>query len=271
MIYRFTLCLSIIVLFSLKQTKANDNLVITYQLSYKTFKSKPSRSKAITRLFIGKHQSYFLDDRLVRLWSVNRNKDLSADQKMGEILAIGGIADREIIAKDFDTGKTMYAKEYLNQEYFGFEADLMRPEAWEILSDTATLFNLKAQKAICDFGGRKWEAWFCSELPISDGPYKFSGLPGLIIQLESTDKDYSFTLRHIEKRSEMPPLPDVKMVSRIKFNELQQYLVDNPFAMMESRGIEIRTHKYNGKTQTREEAIVLMKKQSEDLTTIEIE
>ncbi|RTZ46452.1 GLPGLI family protein [Chryseobacterium arthrosphaerae] len=37
--------------------------------------------------------------------------------------------------------------------------------------------EFNTQKAVCDFAGRKWTAWFTADLPIQDGPYKFYGLP----------------------------------------------------------------------------------------------
>src|SRR5690606_15007177 len=57
-------------------------------------------------------------------------------------------------------------------------------------------------KATTHFAGRKWIAWFASEIPFQDGPYKFRGLPGLIFQIEDADKFHVFTLQSISKSSE---------------------------------------------------------------------
>lgn len=64
---------------------------------------------------------------------------------------------------------------------------------WKILNDTKKIGNFKAQKAVTDFGGRHWEAWFSSELAFSEGPYKFRGLPGLILELKDTNENYLFS------------------------------------------------------------------------------
>lgn len=48
--------------------------------------------------------------------------------------------------------------------------------------ETIQILNFKAQKATAKYGGRKWTAWFCQEIPIPNGPYKFGGLPGLIVK-----------------------------------------------------------------------------------------
>ena len=74
---------------------------------------------------------------------------------------------------------------------------------WQITAETDTINNYVCQKAICDFGGRTWEAWFTSELPFSDGPYKFCGLPGLILNIADTENHYSWNFLSIERPSEL--------------------------------------------------------------------
>ncbi|MGA9211116.1 GLPGLI family protein, partial [Kaistella sp.] len=44
------------------------------------------------------------------------------------------------------------------------------------------------------FGGRKWIAWFSKEIEISEGPYKFRGLPGMIFQIYDDKNNFEFTL-----------------------------------------------------------------------------
>ena len=50
------------------------------------------------------------------------------------------------------------------------------------------------QKAATSFAGRDWVEWLAPEIPISDGPYKFNGLPGLIVLLHDTRNHYRFAL-----------------------------------------------------------------------------
>ena len=79
---------------------------------------------------------------------------------------------------------------------------------WQITAEIDTIHNYVCQKAICDFGGRTWEAWFTSELPFSDGPYKFCGLPGLILNIADTQNHYSWKILSIEEPSEVQMLYD---------------------------------------------------------------
>ena len=62
------------------------------------------------------------------------------------------------------------------------------------------------QRADVDFGGRHWVAWFTPEIPVPDGPYKFCGLPGLIVQIADTKDHWRFELtntRQVDKHVTM--------------------------------------------------------------------
>lgn len=70
---------------------------------------------------------------------------------------------------------------------------------WKILPDKEKVGELNTQKASVNFAGRTWTAWFATDIPIQDGPYKFHGLPGLIIKLEDKTQSHSFVLKEIKK------------------------------------------------------------------------
>lgn len=80
--------------------------------------------------------------------------------------------------------------------------DELKPQDWEILDDTATILGYHCQKAQCHYRGRDYEAWFTPEIPISEGPWKFYGLPGLITRLHDTKKHYSFELTGFQEIKE---------------------------------------------------------------------
>lgn len=73
-------------------------------------------------------------------------------------------------------------------------------QEWEILSDTLTVNGFLCQKATCRFRGRDFEAWFAADIPISDGPWKFGGLPGLILKVCDTRLLYTFECVKIENQ-----------------------------------------------------------------------
>lgn len=66
--------------------------------------------------------------------------------------------------------------------------------AWRITAVKKTIAGHECQQAYTAFGGRIWEAWFARDVPVSDGPYKFYGLPGLILRVRDTHDNYVFSL-----------------------------------------------------------------------------
>ncbi|WP_333853922.1 GLPGLI family protein [Epilithonimonas sp.] len=65
---------------------------------------------------------------------------------------------------------------------------------WKLENETKTSGQYTLQKATTNFGGRHWTAWFCKDLNISEGPYKFRGLPGLIFELNDDKDNFNFKL-----------------------------------------------------------------------------
>ena len=55
------------------------------------------------------------------------------------------------------------------------------------------IYGFEAYKATCSYHGREWVVWYSPEIPFSDGPWVFCGLPGLI--LEAQDKAHLFSFR----------------------------------------------------------------------------
>lgn len=77
-----------------------------------------------------------------------------------------------------------------------------RKQDWKISPDKEKIGELMTQKATCTFAGRIWTAWFTTEIPIQDGPYKFYGLPGLIVRMEDQTKSHSYELKGVKKMNE---------------------------------------------------------------------
>lgn len=76
------------------------------------------------------------------------------------------------------------------------------PLQWVLYSDTKIINGVKCQMAATNKYGRRWIAYFSKDYPQSLGPYKFTGLPGLIFELYDTRDDYHFTAAKVEKDSD---------------------------------------------------------------------
>lgn len=65
---------------------------------------------------------------------------------------------------------------------------------WQLEAGTDTISSYACQKATLKFRGRTYTAWFTSDIPVSEGPWKFSGLPGLILKVVDSEKLFSFEM-----------------------------------------------------------------------------
>jgi len=95
------------------------------------------------------------------------------------------------VTKQYPDFKT-YLFTGISSDSYKIEED-QKPE-WKILPDKQKVGEYNAQKATTNFGGREWTAWFSTDLPFQDGPYKFYGLPGLIVKIEDKTGSHSMTL-----------------------------------------------------------------------------
>ena len=66
-----------------------------------------------------------------------------------------------------------------------------------------TILEYSCQKATCKFAGRTYKAWYTTEIPVSEGPYKFRGLPGLIVRIADVNNEHVFQL-HKVKNCKLP-------------------------------------------------------------------
>lgn len=123
--------------------------------------------------------------------------------------------------------------------YYVFETEDNIP--WKVEADTKKINNYNLQKATAVFGGRNWTAWFTPDINIPEGPYKFRGLPGLVLYVEDDNKDfiYSFsrninlskiydTTGFLEKHYSLSPIAiDFK-----KWVKLNLEFYNDPYARM---------------------------------------
>lgn len=100
------------------------------------------------------------------------------------------------IYKKRPEGKTFYTEEIVMDNFEYIEDGKLN---WNILPQVDTLGGYPVQKAKVTFAGRNYSAWFAKEIPIPDGPYKFHGLPGLILKISDAKNHYVFELAEFKR------------------------------------------------------------------------
>lgn len=171
-------------------------------------------------------------------------------------------------SKVYKKNNIIYSIEYVGIQPFKIIMDSVLN--WKISNETKRIANYNCQKATLRYGGRNWEAWFTSQIPIQDGPYLFSGLPGLIIELKDTKNQHSFLLvenykvnssetNFIQKRYFIPVIITPKEFNK-KWNEFfknpigstEQFMIMNP-GLLSGKSFDINGNEIDNTQKKREE------------------
>lgn len=115
---------------------------------------------------------------------------------------------------------------------------------WTLGDESKTILSYDCIQAIADYHGRNWIAWFTTDIPINDGPWKFHGLPGLILEVSDTSGSYSFLATELEK-SDKPIVPvygsnKYDKIERRSFLRAKRAILDNPLGALSAKGIKIQ-------------------------------
>ena len=110
-------------------------------------------------------------------------------------------------------------KRYLKKNYA--VAEPIPAMTWILSKETKSFKNYICKKASTTFRGRVYNAWYTDKIPVSVGPWKFSGLPGLIMAIEDSKGIYKWDVRSITYpfKGEILSAP-AELISNKKFKKL---------------------------------------------------
>ncbi|MGH1515941.1 GLPGLI family protein [Chryseobacterium sp. JK1] len=145
---------------------------------------------------------------------------------------------------------------------------------WNLEKEIKQENGLNLQKATTHYGGREWVAWFTKDIPFNQGPYKFQGLPGLIVEIKDTKDNFKFKLvkninlkstydtsNVLEVRYGDKPIPtDEKTVIKKAMEYFNNPLND---IKQEFSNNKISSFEYNGVKYKPEELAKLVKEEQE--------
>ena len=127
----------------------------------------------------------------------NNPKDVNLDALIGSVLSMKKPSYKFRIHKSWkDEQITFYQNLFFDNYVF---TQPLKMNGWKIEKEFKDILGLKCQKASIDYSGRSFIAWFTEDIPMSDGPYVFNGLPGLILEVKDTQNYYSFELVGVQK------------------------------------------------------------------------
>lgn len=111
--------------------------------------------------------------------------------------------EKEWLFKNWPTGKISVYNRF-GSGHYTYTEDWQKPE-WNLCDSTENILGYDCMMAECSFRGRRWIAFFAPEIPLSEGPWKLCGLPGLILKAYDSKSDYIFTATSMRTEG----IPDV--------------------------------------------------------------
>uniref|UniRef100_UPI00404944E0 GLPGLI family protein n=1 Tax=Flavobacterium sp. TaxID=239 RepID=UPI00404944E0 len=127
----------------------------------------------------------------------NEMVNVVLEDEVSEIREVNEVGDTIISITtsngiDLKSKETLHYKDFKNNKSYDEQfydepiriIDTVSVFKWRFSDDTAIILGYKCKKAVTKYYGIDVEAWYTEEIPISDGPSIYSGLPGLILKIE---------------------------------------------------------------------------------------
>lgn len=176
---------------SFSQTAKIDSLrgEFTYLLIYKP--NTLNQDYVINEFYslqIGDDRAFFISENALKFDSLfmakyNKNKDVI------------DLSDIPVSKSNFliiqQNNNTQFY-EYIGMTLLSYGSPII--DNWKLVNETKVINSIICKKAEVHYKGRDWNAWYTTEIPFPYGPYKFSGLPGLIVKISDKTGDYDFEL-----------------------------------------------------------------------------
>lgn len=183
-------------------------------------------------LQIGENGSRFVDYAAYQLDSVSAipgiNTEILKEYEKKDMQA-SPYFDREIRYSPLSSMLTMQGQIGLN---YGKYEEKVPVTEWTLTDETDTICGYECRKATGNYGDRDWTIWFAEDIPAPYGPWKFAGLPGLVMKAEDSEGIHRFTAIAYRQATVNIPVdrrPNVLKMDHNKFEQMKNVFDSDPF------------------------------------------
>jgi len=121
---------------------------------------------------------------------------------------------------DLKKKRQVAQKEFMTRVFL-ISSDI-ETDGWKISPEQKTVLDYTCQKASRENEkGETTVAWFCPQIPVTSGPGSFTGLPGMVLEVEMQEGDHTITA--VELVSEKPDSDHLKQPKKGKKVSQEEY------------------------------------------------
>lgn len=127
----------------------------------------------------------------------------------------------------------------ITPNYYTYQED-KNTIVWKLGNQTKAICGYVCKEATAEYGGRTWTAWYTTDIPLSFGPWKFVGLPGLVLAISDSEGIHRFeAIQFHQSNSVIIPAqyPNVLEITKDKFIKAKNNFEENPLANLQKEGI----------------------------------
>jgi len=189
-----------------------------------------SKKEEMTGLWIGRNTSLFKSDQKAKYDSLSLDatkKSFEKPQNGKVILDFSKLPKAYFIPEVYKKGGTVNIFDKVLGTTFEYESD--QKIKWTLLDETRTISTYRCRKAVGKYRNKNMTAWYTEEIPISEGPYNFKGLPGLVIEAYDDKDFFHFTLIKLKNIKEpIVPIRNVVKTEYAKFAKKRSDFKNDP-------------------------------------------
>lgn len=188
-----------------RDTLAPCDIQVKYELKFMPDTLKRDQYKIQTMVLrmntkgISVYQEYgkFRSDSVIA--SRTRNGKIKLSDTNEAIKYLTKARDYITIAKSWPEKNKILVRELLGLDGTFYYTEDKTDFGWEVdFTQTKEVGGYTCHSAKGSYAGRDYQAWFTPDIPISDGPWFFCGLPGLILEVSSLDEEFLYTCMSIQ-------------------------------------------------------------------------
>lgn len=216
----------ILIFLSFIGINAQDRIKVEYS-EYKHIQI-PILQKSQLYIDLKKDKTVWVDNTSTRIENYDKKKEQpkKEDERHADNVievSLGRTIPNDYILYDYKNKKVEIIED-LGKKVFSVP-DTFNELKWDLQKESKTVNGIECFKASTTFRGNNWDVWYAPSLPYSYGPWKLHGLPGLILEMKSTDGFYTLIADKVEYNypENEPLVPRDKILKELSFKEYLEY------------------------------------------------